>query len=225
MSITFDNSLGSCSPSGTASPYTFSYTAGSGATFMGIGVVMDNTLSDPTTASFNSVSATKAVSAGVSPNGNSSIWWIPNPSSGAHTVSVTPPTSTFVNVAVITLFGTDTVSPIGSTNTNGVSSGSTSISMPLTTLNANSWVMDTGFINGGTPTTTATGTNQTRRVNSPAPVGEDTLMNASTQTTTTAGLYGTTYTINKTETWNFVAIEIKVAAVAASQGSFLGTFI
>lgn len=158
------------------------------------------------TATYNSVSMTNRadIKAGVTPSYRSVMFTLANAASGANTVALTFVGGAYGAAGVCSFSGTDIVDEFDVAGTNS-SASATSISKAITTLNANSFIVDslkTGNTNTGLATT---GANQTSRWDV---LGSNTNINAgSSMTTTTAGSY--------TPGWSWTTAAATAYAVAS----------
>lgn len=164
--------------------------------------------------------ATKIIEAAEAGDIRVSAWYIANPPTGAITVTATYGAAvTRRRIGVMSHTDSGAAVTPGSSSNGGSSS---SVSLDLTTTEANSLIFDC-FGNGGASPAgyTFSGTNQTERfdVNSVNPRG----LGGSTQTTTTAGTY-TGVVGQTTSSWAYVRFEVKEAAAVAAGEEFLLVF-
>lgn len=146
-----------------------------------------------------------------------SMWYITNPTAGTYNITVVYPTSSKFNIIATSLSGTATSSSIGVSGSTSTA-GATSLSNSLTTGTANSYILDSTFINGNNAPT-ASGTNQTLRqaqYNS----GDNFYSATSTQTTTTAGSYSGSYTFSSASAL-ILSVEIKEASTSKPKPNLL----
>ena len=155
---------------------------------------------------YNSAAMTEAVS--ISPSFYSSDWYLANPTNGSHTVAISWTNSTWLTAGCVSFTGT--ASTIGATASNN---GSGNISVPITTMVNNSWLVDSVYQNNGALSMTAGGTQQ-----------YDTTTSADgfrgwgqSVTTTTAGSYTDSWTQGSgaANTWGATVIEIEPGVAAA----------
>ncbi len=196
------------SNSGTTS-FTISLTIASGASLFVFVGSEESVL--PTSVVWNSSEALTQV--GQTGYYKSGWYYLANPTSGTHDVTVTIVGTAGANA--ISLTGMAASSAIGADHlTDWGSVGATTGSDTITTATANSWVLNGLYVGGGGGgTITATGANQTKRADVDAGAYS---ISASTQTTTTAGGYTNTWTWTPTTNWGMNSIEVKPAAAAAT---------
>lgn len=161
--ITYDNSgITSFAPGSTSG--SLSYTLGSGASLWVCIPQYPGGL--PSSVKWNTTeSLTNIVSNNQSPTfTEQSYWYIVNPTSGTHNITVTYASGTEFDIGAISFTGTAS-SPAGATATTGTTPATgTSFTMPITSTTANSYVIDCGTINGSA-TISSTGSGQVNKVN------------------------------------------------------------
>lgn len=145
------------------------------------------------------------------------IWKHLTPDSGTHNLVISQSGSSAVNGGGVELTG---ASDTGATNSNNQTSNNAP-TVALTTTVANSVVLNIGTAGGGdssATTATATGTNQTERWQRTSGNSRDTFV--STQTTTTAGSYTSSWSLTASFATTMLAVEIK-PTIATANGNFL----
>jgi RHS repeat-associated protein len=169
-----------------------------------------------TAASYNGVAMTKATN--IRKDGmESEIWYLANPASGSHTVSVTVTGATdSIKLAASTFTGADQTTPYVASNTATGESGNPSVSR--TTTVASSLLVSTLSRYG----TTAATTNKTSLYNNAT---GSTLGAASYQVTTATGSYSDTYTGSSATDWSMVASEFRPATTEGEGGGESSTTV
>ena len=159
---------------------------------------------------FNGTSLTKAVN---SFNSNDAeLWYMKNPN-GTGNIVVTMNGPASVVVGAYSFFGVDQTNPISNTTKNhdNCSPCSNSPTISITTVNSNSWVIDSPSIFGGVTLSSPTCTSQWNlNVNNP-PIQSITGASSS-QTTTSPGSVTCSWTASSFDHWDDVAIELKAAS-------------
>lgn len=202
---------------------TFTYNA----TCTGTGLTLTinttaNEVGAPTISSmsFNSVACT-GVNSVIFGNSGTYQWYQAGPSTGTHTLSITLNKSGLISSGCMSFTGTNTV-PLGAFNTNNNSSSTTS-SVTLTTTSANSWIADCLFVSAGKSTVipVVTGTNQTSRFVNDAFGVNNQLIAGSSQTTTSAGSYTTSWSFSGgNQFWQEMVLEVISGAGAVVNSGF-----
>lgn len=135
--------------------------------------IQGSTQGTVTAVTYNGVSMTKAISkqnALALGDSETSIWLLPNPPAGAHTISVTAtmPTSPDFNGAAVSYFG---VNQSTTPDATGVTSGSAAgaVSDAVTTVAANAWIVGLmHFMNNGSTSGSITSSQTIRQAASMA---------------------------------------------------------
>lgn len=149
-------------------------------------------------------------------------FYLLSPATGSNTLAWTLSGTDGPTFGLISFTGNDISSPIGTVGT--ATGNSTTPSKAITTGTANSLIYSGLFTNSST-LATATGTNQTRRWALVDAVFGTEGSAGSTQTTTSAGSYTTSYSTASAE-WSLSVVEVKPAVVAAAtHPAFLLNFI
>jgi hypothetical protein len=160
----------------------------------------------PTGITYNGVSMTKATSTVAT-----SVWYLINPASGTHDISVTIGSTQGFSVHALSLNGVDQTTGVGALATANEGSLTSSGSLSLTTTAANSWIVDALFVNdqGTSRNPSATGSNQTLRSSEFIPYVSTYADGAqSTITTTSTGSYTSSYSWTGSDGWTISAVEI-----------------
>lgn len=203
MAIAIGGTVTSSATTGSpAASLTFAHTCATGSVLF-VGVTQDNVAGDPS-VTYNGVAMTKAVS--LSSSINTSIWYLTTPTTGSsQNVVITYAGSSFGTGGAIDFTGVNTSSPIGVTGTNLGSS--TAVSTSVTTTTANSWLLDTFYLNDRSRTATVNGS-QVQQWNADTGTAEGTRGEGSTLVTTTTGSYTMGWTLSATSVWKQVVVEI-----------------
>jgi hypothetical protein len=221
FAIAYDTTGGGGTPNFAGKSTTFTYThvcTGSNLT-LASGAEKNNTASDNISGfTYNSVSGTIAKNFAASTY-DLAIGYLVNPSTGSNSVVW----GTLTNLsdwtaASVSLTGTTATPSSPGSNTATASSGTASVA--VTTTAANSWVV--GYCwQVGAAAFTITGTNQTSR-NTVEDFDSSFISNISTQTTTTAGSYTSSWTFTST-LWVALGLEIQLGTAAAIVHSLSST--
>jgi hypothetical protein len=154
--ITYDTTGGGADPDGGDGPLTYNLTIGSGENrILIVGVrLFSNLTSNPiSSVTFNGVGLTKITDSTI--GGNQfwlAIYYLVNPDSGTHAVSVNYPNgnNTYITSAAAAYSGADQVNPIDAFATKGLdSAGQTTMSHNVTTTVDNCWVFGFFYAAGG----------------------------------------------------------------------------
>ena len=220
MSITVDSVAQAV---GSASPLTYSHTVAAGAVlYVGVMSGFDSSQTDITSVTFNGDALSQVGSyEAITDSGlRLSMWKIDNPDSGTHDVVITYTDAVpMLTGSSISLLGADTSGSSGATDGTAVN-GSTQIDLgqAITTTEPNSVNVSLSVNNQGAQTQSATGTNQTlqQQINNTL-VGRygNARTGISTQTTTTAGSYTSSFsTTGGGKNLGIIVVEVKEAVAA-----------
>lgn len=173
-----------------------------------------------TGVTYNGSALTRAITKLSTNAGSSEIFYIDNPSTGAHNIIVSASTNSRLLGGATSFLGAAAAS-LGATNgNNSTSIGTTSLSVSLTTTNANAYIYSALDANS-IVTLTSTGTNQTNRFSVQQTTDGETFAGA-TQTTTTAGSYTNSFSYSAGASGSVItAVEVIPAATATGNYNFL----
>ena len=154
MAITLDAKTTSNSAA-PADPYTFSHTVGTGATVLVLLITWRGgaTISGVT---YNSVACTNVrTDTGSTSLGNSAIYYLLAPSTGANTVSVDfSIAASLVSITAVSLFGTDTTTAVINAHNGAANDTASPVSIDVTSTVNLCWMMDAIGIRGNPSTIT-----------------------------------------------------------------------
>lgn len=207
MAIAFDAVANSTTSfSGTGS---YSHTCTGTNLILVLSLVFANNVNATTSSpTYNGVAMTQAAT--FTGNAKVQVWYLVNPATGSHTVSIPTNAGGGANVVTaetVSLTGVSQTSPIGATGTGTTASGS-SISASVTTTTPNSYLVDSAStFSSGSPSLTATGTNQTSR-NGITYSSSNNISGQSTETTTSVGSYAVSYSTHSLSSNDILAVEI-----------------
>lgn len=208
MSVTIGDVQKGFSANGTV---TISMTLGAGSQLSAQAEVNNPTVTLSATWNGSAMTQTLNVS-NTTTDANVYVWHLTNPSSGTHNLVISQSGASAVNGGGVELIGANGT---GATNSNNQASNNAP-TVTLTTANNDSLVINIGTAGGGdssTTTATVTGTNQTERWQRTSGNSRDTFV--STQTTTSAGNYTSSWSLTSSFATTMLAVEIKAAAVVA----------
>ncbi len=170
------------------------------------------------TVKYNGVSLTLGKNENTTSGLNhTSIYYLVNPATGAHTVAVTYTGSIDAGaVTSISLTGAAQSSPIDATGSAEDTVGTGTTTANITTATANAWLIDSYFDNpGGALGSASVGSGQTSRSNIPDSV-VGVVSGSSTKATTTVGAYSTTWTDTSSSPDGILSVVAIKPAVAVS---------
>lgn len=216
MAIAFDNETLN-NQNNAASPATFSHTtAGSNRGLLVIVNYNNNSIAPSVT--YAGVSMTQNVIQGPSAQRSMAIFSLSNPTIGANNVVVSySGTSNEINIVAISYTGVDQTTMVDATNS-GSFSGSTTPSLSVTTVTANSWVFVGGVGRNGLNDWTPDSPSVQRYKTTDFSAGVQS--NGADRTTTTTGSYTVSFT-TASEQGPLGGVAIKPASAAVINGNFL----
>jgi len=173
-------------------------------------ILIVSTAENPATSvTYNGTSMTKATS-----TIGTSIWYLINPASGTHDIVVNASHAGF-SLSAVSLDNVDQSTGIGAvaTRDDGGATTASSGSLSLSTTHANSWIVDSLYVNTNSSAAdrhpTATGSNQTLRsapyINYSVEYGNGA---QSTEMTTGTGSYTTSYSWTNSDWWTMSSVEV-----------------
>lgn len=214
MAITLDTSTLSSTtwPASAVASVTWSHTTSASATLMVVTVYSNVVGDNITSVTYNGVAMTLAVKQIISGSGdNSYIYYLANPTSGAHSVVINlSPSTRFVIGYAETLIGAGTTQP-DSTNVLPVTGVITNPSQSTTVVAANSWLVAV-FRGGSSPSATSGAVRQN------AEAGTNTYMMDSNGTVASGSQ--TLSATNSSDTYNGVIASFSPPGAVANSGFF-----
>lgn len=209
--VAIDNVSSAALTAGVAASLTFAKTNGAGSVLL-VGATQDNSTSDPTGVTYNGSAMTKVLT-GNTP-ANVSIWKLGSPTTGSsQNVVITFATNSFGTGGAISFTGADTSTVVGASATNHQSVADTTVTVNITTTQANSYLLDTYYLNDRSRTSTPTAP-QALQWSADTGVLEGTRGEGSAKTTTTATTYTMSWALSGVSSWTTVTVEVLPTAAA-----------
>lgn len=183
------------------------------------------TSGDSVSVTYGGVSMTQGITVDFAASGSKKAWifYLANPASGSNSVAYTFTGAAESVVTAISFTGVDQANPIGANTGSNTTASGTSLTTNITTLHANSWILDALNEGGQTPFTP--GASQTQRWGTATTVNGMTGY-GSTKTTTTAGANSTSWTFTGSATTaTLISVEIREAVAVSGNPAFFMNFL
>src|SRR3990167_10464566 len=207
----------------TSSTMSWNHTCTGSNLILVVGVsLQDASLADrqvsPDGITYNGVALTQIIEKDT-PNDHSELWYLINPATGTHAVSVTTNGAcSGLNGGSVSLTGVDQTNPVDASNSGGGTG--TAQSLSLTTVADNAWIVDTVAISGTGTVTMAAHTGRTQRWNGLDSFSEDPRGAGSTYgPISPAGATTVDWSTGVSRDWALVAASFAPVAVGSSSVS------